>query len=110
MSPLKKRTPFRPALEPLEDRCVPATFTVTNLNNDGDGSLRWAIGQAYTNSGDDTITFADNVRGSIDLTSTLELQTPPDRVTIRGPGADLLTVRRSVANEFRIFLVSPGAG
>ena len=37
----------RPALEVLEDRCVPSTFTVLNALDDGSvGSLRWAVGQA----------------------------------------------------------------
>jgi len=30
----------------LEDRCVPATFTVNNVRDDGSaGTLRWAIAQ-----------------------------------------------------------------
>jgi hypothetical protein len=33
----------RPALELLEDRCVPSTFTVTNVKDSGPGSLRQAI-------------------------------------------------------------------
>ena len=37
---------FRPSLEVLEDRVVPATFTVLNTLDDGSvGSLRWAVTQ-----------------------------------------------------------------
>jgi hypothetical protein len=54
---------FRPRLERLEDRCVPATFTVTNTLDDGltgsTGSLRWAITQANADtSPGDEIAFA----------------------------------------------------
>jgi len=45
------------------------TFTVTNLNDSGDGSLRWAIGKANGYSGPDTIDFT--VSGTISLLSAL---------------------------------------
>src|SRR6516164_861756 len=52
---------FRPAVEALEDRRVPATFTVTNSRDDGSaGSLRWAVNQANAASEASTIVF-DNV-------------------------------------------------
>lgn len=53
--------------EPLEDRCLLATFMVTNTNdvdNNGVailGSLRWAIGQANATAASDTIIFSDNI-------------------------------------------------
>jgi len=45
-------------LEPLEPREVPAVITVTNLLDDGSaGSLRWAVDQANTTAGDDSVVF-----------------------------------------------------
>jgi VCBS repeat-containing protein len=48
---------------------VAATFTVTNLNDSGAGSLRTAIASANANPGPDTITFA--VAGTINILSQL---------------------------------------
>ena len=33
------------------------TYTVTNINDDGEGSLRWAITESNNNPGTDTILF-----------------------------------------------------
>ena len=71
-----------PRLEPLEDRTQPSTFTVTNLNDHGAGSLRAAIEEAGNG---DIIVFAKNVRGDIVLT-TGELSMTSS-TTIEGPGA-----------------------
>ena len=79
-----------------------ATFTVTNTNDSGAGSLRDAITQANTNAQADTINFDPavfNVARTITLTSgeltiTSDNQNPGDGrlVTINGPGANLLTI------------------
>ncbi len=45
------------------------TYTVTNLNDSGDGSLRWAIEQANATAGQHTIDF--NVTGTITLVTAL---------------------------------------
>ena len=42
-APARRRPSPRLAVEPLEDRCVPATFTVLNTSDAGTGSLRDAI-------------------------------------------------------------------
>jgi parallel beta-helix repeat protein len=96
-----KRT-CRPCLEVLEDRTVPTTtFTVKNLNDAGDGSLRFAVLAANDEQGLDTITFAPGLAGTITLTTgQLEVK---DSVTILGPGAGVLTV--SGNNASRIFRV-----
>src|SRR5437588_808031 len=38
-----RRASCRPRVEALEDRALPSTFTVTNTNDSGTGSLRQAI-------------------------------------------------------------------
>lgn len=66
-----------------------ATYTVTNTNDAGVGSLRDAIAQANTNPGADTIVFS-GVTGTIALASgALQIT---DSVTITGPGAGSLSV------------------
>src|SRR5262245_584108 len=92
-------------VERLDDRTVPSTLTVTNLFDSGSGSLRQAIIEANTASGDDTIAFS--VTGAINLTSALPgLNT---NIDIQGPGANLLTVRRDTGDSYRIFTVATGA-
>ncbi len=90
-----------------------ATFTVTNANDSGAGSLRDAITQANTNAQADTINFDPaffNVARTITLTSG-EIAIGPDGtnpgrlVVINGPGANLLTI--SGNNASRIFLLGP---
>jgi hypothetical protein len=81
-------TTHRPGLEVLEDRCLPSTFTVTNLLDTGAGSLRAAVAAANANPGADAIDFATT--GTIALTSgQLDIT---DSLTINGPGASALTV------------------
>lgn len=78
-----------------------ATFTVTNTNDSGAGSLRDAIVTANTNAGPDVITFAPTVTGTITLTSG-QLYIG-DSVDIQGPGAATLTV--SGNNASRVFYI-----
>jgi len=91
------------------------TFTVTSILDPGNGvctaatvgdgcTLREAIAAANSVAGDDTITFAAGVTGIIQLTAVL-----PDLTTnmsITGPGASLLTVRRSAGGSYRVFHVT----
>jgi CSLREA domain-containing protein len=80
-----------------------SSVIVNNANDTGTGSLRAVIAGAC---GGSTITFADNVRGAINLTSgELVLN---KNIIINGPGANLLTVQRSAsaATNFRIFHIT----
>lgn len=77
-------------------------FAVSNLNDNGPGSLRSAVLAANANPGADAITFS--VTGAIILT-TGELYIT-DSLAIMGPGAPLLTV--SGNHSSRIFDIAPG--
>ncbi len=74
-----------------------ATFTVTNLLNAGEGSLRWAIHQANANAGADDIAFA--VAGTIPLASALPAVA--DTVSIAGSTAPGFTGAPLVTVDFR---------
>jgi CSLREA domain-containing protein len=83
--------------------CSEINLVVNSDADSGAGSLRSIITSAC---GGSTITFAANVRGAIDLTSGELLLNK--NLTIVGPGANLLSVRRSAAvgtTNFRIFNV-----
>ncbi|WP_165224841.1 choice-of-anchor Q domain-containing protein [Aquisphaera insulae] len=87
---LRARRRLRPGLMALEDRTLMATFSVTNTNDSGSGSLRAQIALAGNN---DTIVFDPAVFSTartITLTSST-LSVTRD-VTIQGPGANLLTI------------------
>lgn len=73
------------------------TYTVVNNNDSGSGSLRDAVNQANSNPGNDIVTFASNVTGTITLTSgSIYIY---DGVDIQGPGASVLTIAGSFGNQ-----------
>ncbi|MGI8787428.1 MAG: choice-of-anchor Q domain-containing protein [Pyrinomonadaceae bacterium] len=86
-----------------------ATFTVTNTNDSGAGSLRQAVLSSNTTAGSDTIVF-DSSFGTpktITLAATITIDPATgDSLTINGPGANLLTV--SGNNAVQIFFVNTG--
>ena len=94
------------SVEKLDERVVLSTFSVLNLADSGDGSLRAAIIAANSNPGADVVRFASSARdGTIALTSG-ELSIT-DSLTIDGPGADRLAVSGSDAS--RVFRIGSGA-
>src|SRR4029453_9404257 len=76
-----------------------ATITVANENDSGSGSLRQAIMDA---SPGDTINFAPSVTSISLLTGELVID---KNLTVTGPGANRLTVQRSLGAS-RIFHIS----
>ncbi len=108
----------RLGIESLEERSVPAIFTVLNTNDTGAGSLRDAIAQADASVGADTIVFGDGSGGggtnfldatpdTITLTSGELTPTDSATTTITGPGANLLSI--SGNNASQAFLIGPNA-
>jgi len=99
-------------LDVLEDRNLLSTYTVNSLIDTGTGSgvtgdLRYCITRAT--SGNDTITFAPSLTGTINLESALPALNAS--VAIQGPGAAALTVERDPASSasFGIFAVGSTA-
>ena len=80
------------------------TYTVTNLNDSGTGSLRAAIASATSSNSNDTIVFTSGLTGTITLTtSTLAITTS---LNINGPGASSIAV--SGGNSLEVFSVGGG--
>lgn len=63
----RKRSSLSLGVMQLEDRTVPSTFSVVNLQDSGNGSLRQAILDANSHDGTQIIKFS--VAGTIQLTS-----------------------------------------
>src|SRR6516225_5138070 len=82
-----------------------ATFTVVNLADSGQGSLRQAVLDANASPGANTVTVADGLTGTIVLTSG-QMSITND-LTITGPGAALFAVDGN--QQSRIFSISAGA-
>src|SRR5262249_55280951 len=90
---------FRPELEALEQRCLPAVYKVLNINDSGPDSLREAITKAnmVTPGVNDTIQFAIPGAGvhTITLMSQLPDLSDPAGLTIDGhsqPGSSVNTL------------------
>ncbi len=86
-----------------------ATFTVTNPNDSGAGSLRQAVLDSNAAAGSDAIVFDAGVFSTpqtITLASVIVIAPPAleDSLTITGPGADLLTI--SGNDTVQIFVVA----
>src|SRR5260370_15722935 len=82
----RKRSKFRwtLALEALEQRDLLSTFTVTNTNDSGSGSLRQAILDSNSNPGQNTIQFQIATSGVQTITPLTGLPTITNSVIIAG--------------------------
>ncbi len=89
------------ALTLLGDRTAQAaTFTVTNTDDSGPGSLRQALIDAGNAPGADTINVS--ATGTVNLQSGLGIFTD---MQVNGPGADKLTVRRDTGGDYPVLKV-----
>ncbi len=99
-----------PRVEPLEDRTLMSTCHVTRLSDTGNGKgfrgdLRYCINKVNAEPGPDVIDFT--VTGTINLNGAL-----PDlasELSVQGPGAESLTVRRDTGGQYQIFSVDASA-
>ncbi|HEV7508335.1 MAG TPA: Calx-beta domain-containing protein [Thermoanaerobaculia bacterium] len=82
-----------------------ATFTVTNLNDSGAGSLRQTLLDANHAAGPDVVTFQAGLTGTLILTSG-HLRVS-DSVIIQGPGQAVVTVNANRTS--RVFYLYSGA-
>ena len=82
-----------------------ATFTVSNTNNSGSGSLRQAIDDANNTAGADVIVF-DGALANQTITVISPFLVITSDVTINGSGASNLTI--SGGNASRIFWIQNG--
>ncbi len=89
-----------------------ASFTVTNTNDSGAGSLRQALLDANSTLGADIIRFDSSLSGQVIRLTSGEL-TVADDLTIEGDldgdgTPDITVARDSTAGNFRVFRISDG--
>src|SRR5207237_607310 len=103
-------------LEALEPRWLPSSFTVTNTNDLGAGSLRQAILDANANAGADAITFNIAGAGIHTIAPTSALPSITDPVVIDATsqpgysGSPLLEIDGSQAGSgVSGFIISAGS-
>lgn len=107
----------RLCIEKLENRRMLATFTVTNFDDAGIGSLREAIEMANASAGEDSISFESS--GTVLISS--QLPTITDSLTIFGPNPQPSSNRMTISaghgpdgvpgtgDGFRIFDIDNGS-
>ena len=109
---LKKGIRGRLELLSLEDRVVPATFTVLNDSDSGAGSLRQAIIDANATTANDIINFSvvNSSYTIIPLTALPSIATTNSAgtLTINGLGASSLTTINANGGNFSIFTINSG--
>lgn len=83
-----------------------ATYTVTNLNDSGSGSLRAAITSANADPAGNVV-FASGEAGTINLQSSLpNITLASGTMTITGPGANKLTI--SGQDKYQVMVIVKG--
>ncbi len=88
------------AVEALENRINPVTFTVTNTLNTGAGSLRNAVASANLFTSADTIIFDPAVFNTFKvITLTTGEISISGATTITGPGANLLSISGNASSR-----------
>ena len=95
--------------------CPPPTFTVTTVDDHNDSvcdaadcTLREAITSANARTDDVVlINFVPGLTGIIQLTAVLPSLS--SNITLQGPGANVLTVRRNTGGNYRVFTINSGA-
>jgi len=107
VSRIRRGPRVRPLLDVLEDRTLLSTYVVNTLTDTGAGSglagdLRYCITNAT--SGNDTITFAPSLTGTIKLQSDLPNLTAS--VAIQGPGSGNITLQASNSSIALLYVLS----
>jgi predicted outer membrane repeat protein len=109
---MRSRIRARLLVRGLEERAVPATFTVTNNFDAGPGSFRQAILDSNAAPGADVILF-DAAAFATSQTITLNTALPEieDDVDIIGTGSGKVRIERSdfAASTFRVLTVDQGS-
>lgn len=82
-----------------------ATFTVSNLNDSGAGSLRQAVLDGNATAGSDSIVFQSSLSGQITLSAQLQIS---GALQISGPGPNRITINANGAS--RIFSIAVPLG
>ncbi|MEM7316087.1 MAG: hypothetical protein AAF497_23380, partial [Planctomycetota bacterium] len=114
---LKNQQPRILRLEGLEDRCMLATFMVTNTNDAGDGSLRRAIQLSNATPGVDDVQFDAALTdqtitltsGQIRISQAVTIDGQDRNVTIDASGSDP-TPNVNDGMGSRVFQITDGAG
>jgi len=95
------------SMEPLEQRLVFSTFTVTSLNDAGTGTLRAAIASANGTPGSNTINYQLGLIGTKTMLTSGVLEITGGNLVINGPGDETVTL--DAAGKSGIFKVDAGA-